>query len=405
MPVLERRRPAQRRPERQVVDDDDGVDLPPYKPLACPLTDQAKRAISELSNSRDVHRYASHIKQSISNLSQSVAEVNDATRDRHEQLRRIAAKRAESDSSQEKSQREEQVEAHAAALDAEVPGLTRDVEAALRDLLDRQAEVEDDKKALAETADYFQTLPAAPARARRRRQQNGDEDGEGDTQMEEDEAPPEQSVIDTLRQHRADKAREYQNLNVYQRYALNNDYAGFKKLLHDAVHGDSGPTLPNAKRWFDDEGNPVMPRMASAAQNVKDEGGAADDDDEDEDLVIAGEIRDYRCPLSMQELKEPFSNRVCNHTYEKQWITEMLNKAPNRRAQCVVAGCSKEFGVDDFYDDNVILRKMKRAQELQRLEEEEGSSSPDEDADEDAPRQVKRERRKRKVEAIDDDDE
>ncbi|KAJ5005617.1 E3 SUMO-protein ligase nse2 [Colletotrichum sp. SAR 10_66] len=397
-------RPAQRRPERQVVDDDD-VDLPPYEPLACPLTDQAKRAILELSNSRDVHRYASHIKQSISNLSQSVAEVNDATRDRHEQLRRIATKRAESDSSQEKSQREEQVEAHAAALDAEVPGLTRDVEAALRDLLDRQAQVEDDKKALAETADYFQTLPAAPARARRRRQQNGNEDEEGDTQMEEDEAPPEQSVIDTLRQHRADKAREYQNLNVYQRYALNNDYAGFKKLLHDAVHGDSGPTLPNAKRWFDDEGNPVMPRMAGAAQNVKDEGGAADDEDEDEDLVIAGEIRDYRCPLSMQELKEPFSNRVCNHTYEKQWITEMLNKAPNRRAQCVVAGCSKEFGVDDFYDDNVILRKMKRAQELQRLEEEEGSSSPDEDADEDAPRQVKRERRKRKVEAIDDDDE
>lgn len=61
--------------------------------------------------------------------------------------------------------------------------------------------------------------------------------------------------------------------------------------------------------------------------------------------------------------------------------------------------------MDDFYDDNVILRKMKRAQELQRLAEEEGSSSPDEDADEDAPRQVKRERRKRKVEAIDDDDE
>ncbi|KAL0941817.1 chromosomal organization and DNA repair protein [Colletotrichum truncatum] len=412
MPILDRRRPTQRRPERRVVDEDDDIELPPYEPLACPLTNEAKRAIAELSNSRDVHRYQNHIKSSITNLSQSVADINDVTRERHEMIKRLAAKRAESES-QEKSQREDEVEEHTAALDAEVPRLTKEAEAAVRDLIDRQVQLDDDKAALAETVDYYQQLPAAPSSRSRRRTRHRAEDVDGEDggaeEGEELAAPalPDQSVIDTLRQHRDEKVREYEKMNAYQRYAVNNDYAGFKKLWHDAVHGDTGAPLPNAKRWFDDAGNPVMPRTVSGdSQDVKNEGEGAEDD-EDEDVVIAGEVRDYRCPLSMQEYKEPYSNRMCSHTYEKEWIVDMLRKQPNKRSQCVVPGCSKEFGLEDFYHDDVILRKMKRAQQLQRLAEEGGSSSVDEDGDDDNPQEVRRRKlarsQKRKVEEIDDE--
>lgn len=349
MPILDRRRPTQRRPERRVADDEDddaACDLPEYEPLACHLTNEAKRAIAELSNGRDMHRYQGHIKESVKHLGNSVAAANDALRERHQEIRRLAARRAESESDSgplDKSQREEDVEAHVEnVLGVRVPELTAEMEAAMRDLVDRQIRLDDDKAALADTVDYFQRLPPAPPR--RRRQRNG-EDGEGDGEEEEDEEEPapEHSVIDTLQQHRAAKTREYERLNAYQRYALNNDYAAFRKLWHDAHHGDSGPPLPNAKRWFDDAGNPVMPRAVDS-QDAKDgAGGGAGggDEDEDEDLVIAGEVRDYRCPLSMQEYKHPYSNRLCNHTYEKQWIVEMLRKAPGQRAECVVAGCSK----------------------------------------------------------------
>ncbi|KAF6833603.1 hypothetical protein CPLU01_05479 [Colletotrichum plurivorum] len=411
MPILDRRRPAQRRPERRAADDEDDAaaagDLPEYEHLACHLTNEAKRAIAELSNGRDMHRYQSHIKESVKHLGNSVAAANDALRERHQEIRRLAARRAESDSGPlEKSQREEDVEAHVeTVLGVRVPELTAEMEAAMRDLVDRQIRLDDDKAALADTVDFFQRLPPPPARGGRRRQNEDGEEGEDD----EDEPPaPEQSVIDRLQQHREAKTREYERLNPYQRYALSNDYAAFKKLWHDAHHGDSGPPLPNAKRWFDDAGNPVLPRPFES-QDAKDEaGGAGADDDEDEDLVIAGEVRDYRCPLSMQEYKHPYSNRMCNHTYEKQWIVEMLQKAPGRRAECVVAGCSKEFGLDDFYDDQLILRKMERAKEQERAQQE-ASSSADENDDEDQPRGVKREKRlqgskRRRVETLDDDD-
>ncbi|OBR09300.1 E3 SUMO-protein ligase nse2 [Colletotrichum higginsianum IMI 349063] len=384
MPILERRRPGQRRPERRVVDDDDdvpGSDLPEYETLACPLSAEAKRAIADLSNSRDVHRYQNHVKTSIRHLGFSVVGINDAIRTRHETLKRFAEKRAESNDleSQEKSQRELDVEAHTAALEEEIPRLTAEAEAALRDLIDRQIELDDEKAALTDTVSYFQALPEQAPRQRRRPcavanadDSNAEEDGDA---VDDLLPPPDQSVIDILRQNRADKAREYQRQSAYQRYALNNDYAAFKKLWHDAVHGDTEMPLPNAKHWFDNAGNPVMPMRRSPA-NTGDEPGAQAADQSDEDIVIAGEVRDYRCPLSMQLFENPVSNN--------------------------------ELGLDDLYDDPVILRKMKRAlEEQRRLDEEAAEESSSDVEDEDEPRPVKREARskshKRKVEEIDDE--
>ncbi|GKT57693.1 chromosomal organization and DNA repair protein [Colletotrichum tofieldiae] len=417
MPILERRRPGQRRPERRVVDDDDdapGSDLPEYEPLACPLTAEAKRAIADLSNSRDVHRYQNHVKTSIRHLGFSVAGINDSIRTRQESLQRLAEKRAESNdlNSQEKSQRELDIEKQLATLDEEVPRLTAEAEAALRDLIDRQIELDDEKAALADTVSYFQTLPEQAPRQRRRTraEANADDsnaDEEGDI-VDDPPPPPDHSVIDVLRQHRADKSRDYQRQTAYQRYALNNDYAAFKKLWHDAAHGDTEMPLPNAKRWFDEAGNPVMPAVRRGPGNTTSEPGPQAADDSDEDIVIAGEVRDYRCPLSMQLFENPVSNNACSHTYEKQWIVDMLQKSPMKRARCPVAGCSIELGLDDLYDDPVILRKMKRAlEEQRRREEEEADESSSDDENEEEPRQVKREApaksHKRKVEEIDDE--
>ncbi|KAK1719111.1 zinc-finger of the MIZ type in Nse subunit-domain-containing protein [Colletotrichum lupini] len=441
MPVLSRR--GQRRPERRIADDEDDDSgpqnpLPKYEPLSCPLSAEAKRAIADLSNSRDVHRYENHLKASIRHLGFSVVGINDAVRTRHEILARFAEKRAESQSqgadsktdgldSQEKSQRELDVEAHTAALDDEVPRLTVEAEAALRDLIDRQTELLDEKAALADTVNYFQTLPEqAPLQrgGRTRAEANGrGGDADEDDNDAADESvlppPPEYSVIDILRQQRADKLTEYERMTAYQRYAVNNDYAAFKKLWHDAAHGDAEVSLPNAKRWFDDAGNPVMPTVSRRGGNGDGESaaaaaGGAEADDSDDDLVIAGENREYRCPLSMQLFKDPVSGSACSHTFEKAAITEFLRRSPGHRAQCPVAGCSKEIALNDFFDDPVILRKMKRALEQQRRREEEEEEREGEESDGngdgDGPRVVKREggrsagRKKRKVEEIVDDD-
>ncbi|KAK1689194.1 zinc-finger of the MIZ type in Nse subunit-domain-containing protein [Colletotrichum godetiae] len=438
MPVLSRR--GQRRPERRIADDEEDDDsssqnrLPEYEPLSCPLTAEAKRAIADLSNSRDVHRYENHLKASIRHLGFSVVGINDAVRIRHEALARFAEKRAESQSqgvdsktdldSQDKPQRELDIEAHTAALDEEVPRLTAEAETALRDLIDRQTELLDEKAALADTVNYFQTLPEqAPLQRGGRTRAEANGRGGGDPDEDDNDAadesvlppPPEYSVIDILRQQRAEKLTEYERMTAYQRYAVNNDYAAFKKLWHDAAHGDAEVSLPNAKRWFDDAGNPVMPVVSRGGGNANGEpAAAAEADDSDDDLVIAGENREYRCPLSMQLFQNPVSNNACSHTFEKAAITEFLRRSPGHRAQCPVAGCSKEITLTDVYDDPVILRKMKRALEQQRRREEEEEEREDDNSDgngdDDEPRVVKREgrsagRKRRKVEEIVDDDE
>ncbi|KAI3537349.1 hypothetical protein CABS03_02218 [Colletotrichum abscissum] len=405
MPVLSRR--GQRRPERRIADDED--DDSEYEPLSCPLSAEAKRAIADLSNSRDVHRYENHLKASIRHLGFSVVGINDAVRTRHEALARFAEKRAESQSHQEKSQRELDVEAHTAALDDEVPRLTAEAEAALRDLIDRQTELLDEKAALADTVNYFQTLPDGRTRAEANGR-GGDADEDDNDAADESvlPPPPEYSVIDILRQQRADKLTEYERMTAYQRYAVNNDYAAFKKLWHDAAHGDAEVSLPNAKRWFDDAGNPVMPTVSRRGGSGDGESAAAaargaEADDSDDDLVIAGENREYRCPLSMQLFKDPVSSSACSHTFEKAAITEFLRRSPGHRAQCPVAGCSKEIALNDFFDDPVILRKMKRALEQQRRREEEEEEREGEESDGNGDGDEPR-RKKRKVEEIVDDD-
>ncbi|KAF4990331.1 hypothetical protein FDECE_14419 [Fusarium decemcellulare] len=331
--------------------------LPEYEPPSCPLSDAARRDIDSLSNTRTTAVYQQQLNDSVRLLGFSVGDLHERLR---EQRERVAAQRAKrEEKGTEKSPEEERLEKHLADLEARVNALTDSSEKAIRDLIDRRAELEDEAGIIGElystaVAEASENLPDAG---------------------EDVKYPAAPSVLERFNTLRAKKKTDYTDLSVHQRYALNNDYAAFKKLWHDAMAGEEGPPLPDASRWFGPDGQPVTHISAGA--------GAVDDDDDD-DIAVAREIISINCPLTLQPMEQPYSNRKCKHTFEKAALLEYL---PVRgEAQCPQSGCSQKFSRarfdHDFYLDQAMMRRIKRtrqAQEQAAMDEDEDDGEGDDD--------------------------
>jgi hypothetical protein len=337
------------------------IALPDYEPPACPLTDTARRNLNDLSNTRTSAVYQQQVSESIRLLGFSVSDIHERLRTQRENLESQKARREEKGT--DKTEDEQRLEAHLTKFEERVNELTESSEKAVRELIDHRAELEDEAGILSELHD----ITSAEAHQQR---QDQEEQGEGDDQKDQVAAS---SVVETFNDLRVKKEAEYKNMSAHQRYALNNDYVGFKKLWHDAAAGEEGPPLPDTSRWFTQDGEPVMDGAAA---------GAADDDDDD--IAVARETISINCPLTLQPMKDPYTNRNCKHTFEKSALFEYL---PMRgESQCPQAGCSQSFSRarfdQDFFHDQAMVRRIKRARQTQAQQEMEMDEDEDEeDAD------------------------
>ena len=64
--------------------------------------------------------------------------------------------------------------------------------------------------------------------------------------------------------------------------------------------------------------NPAAARRRRLANNTN----STENDDDDDDIQMTGVISSLKCPLTLKTFKEPYSNHVCNHTFEKSAILE-----------------------------------------------------------------------------------
>lgn len=95
------------------------------------------------------------------------------------------------------------------------------------------------------------------------------------------------------------------------RYSENNDYIGFKKIIHDARHPEEdAKPLPHPSTWFLD---PTSASDPSPAGN------------EDDDLEVASERISTKCPITLLPMQDPVSSKKCPHSFEKQAIMGMIN--------------------------------------------------------------------------------
>ncbi|RBA19596.1 hypothetical protein FPRO05_09699 [Fusarium proliferatum] len=340
------------------------TELPGYEPPACPLTDTARRKLHDLSNSRSTATYQQQINESVRLLGFSVSDIHERLRMQREELSRLKLRREEKGT--EKSEDELRLEAHLPELEERINTLTAASEQAIRDMIDRRAELEDEDAMFSELHD---TASAEAAQQRQVGAQRSEQD-------DEQEPRGATSLLELYKELRQKKDTEYTKMSAHQRYALNNDYAGFKKLWHDAMAGDEGPPLPDASRWFTADGEPIM------TGDVKGAGAGVGDDDDD--IAVEREVKSINCPLTLQPMKDPYTNRNCKHTFEKAALLEYL---PMRgESQCPQAGCSQKFTRarfdHEFFQDQAMARRIKRvrlAQQQQEMMDEEDEGDGDDE--------------------------
>ncbi|KAK4105224.1 hypothetical protein N658DRAFT_512727 [Parathielavia hyrcaniae] len=395
------------------------LELPFYEPPAYPMDEKLKQKLSSMYTSRETdssrRQYEKHLSKSSVYLFESVGSINDILFARKRSLAHMAEKRR-ARGEQDKDDREASLEEYVAELDAVITELTDSSEEALRFVIDCRAELEDHQAVLGKVMEGLnaQRPPPEPKprqpkvkASRRRTAGSDDEDGDagsGDAEAQEDDddqdvadaqdVPPLTGVKELLEAARRAMTEEYDALSAHQRYAINNDYISFKKSWHDALHPEDQVPLRDPSTWFDEHGRPT-----------KDAGADANEDD---DLVIEREIIDLKCPLSLQVMKEPYSNHQCKHTFEKAAIMEFIRNNGGM-AKCPV--CSKDLRIMDLYLDVVIQRKVKRAEEAARRRGVDDTSDIEPEDDDDSSMIVGRSThikkeiaRPRRMEEIDPDD-
>lgn len=315
------------------------------------MDEKTKQKLVSMYSSRETdssrRQYEKHLGKSSTYLFESVGAINDILFARKRSLAHMAEKRRARGES-EKGEHEVSLEEYVAELDATITELTDSSEEALRLVIDCRAELEDHQAVLETVMQGINAQQPRPEskptktkeKARKRRVAGSDDEdgdaGSGDAgEQEEDEdmneaegahedVPPLVGVKELLDAARRNKTDEYDALSAHQRYAINNDYISFKKNWHDALHPEDQVPLPDPSTWFDEHGRPTKGAVAEA--------------NGDDDLVVEREIIDLKCPLSLQIMKEPYSNHQCKHTFEKAAILEFI-RSNGGLAKCPV--CSK----------------------------------------------------------------
>ncbi|KAH6843082.1 zinc-finger of the MIZ type in Nse subunit-domain-containing protein [Chaetomium sp. MPI-CAGE-AT-0009] len=363
------------------VPDDAPLELPPYEPPSYPMDEAIKRKLAALNGSRETdsarRQYEAHLAKSSTYLFESVGSINDILFARKRSLAHMIEKRR-ARGEEGTSDTQLSLEEYVAELDATITELTDSSEQALRWVIDCRAELEDHQAVLEQVMEGLNAQrprpEPRPPKIKRRAAGSDDEDGgsaagDGEEQEEEEDeivaedVPPLVGARELLEAARKAKMDEYDALSPHQRYAVNNDYISFKKNWHDALHPEDQVPLPDPSTWFDEHGNPTKDAVADA--------------NEDDDLVVEREIIDLKCPLSLQIMKEPYSNQKCRHTFEKMAIMEFI-QSNGGMAKCPV--CSEDLRIKDLYLDEVVLRKVKRAAEAARRGADETSDiEPEED--------------------------
>ncbi|RMJ22800.1 hypothetical protein PHISP_06338, partial [Aspergillus sp. HF37] len=210
-----------------------------------------------------------------------------------------------------------------------------------------------------------------------------EEDEEKDDDSEEVTAPV-QELDEKIGQCRAD----WERLSFTERYASNNAYIGFYRVVHDAKHpGDEVPPLPHSSTWFAHVEDTTAPSTSTttqrspAASRPGKRRAREPSPAESDDVAIERERVSLKCPLTLLPFRDPVTSTKCPHSFEREAIEGMLAQSPLDRpvpgagrrgrvrlVKCPV--CSLELTAEDLRSDAALLRKVRRMEAMTQREEE-----------------------------------
>ncbi|KAI9780376.1 MAG: hypothetical protein M1835_004506 [Candelina submexicana] len=367
--------------------------LPPYEPPTHALNPTAQRALATLPQTHSLRSLKQHLNNANSALTEMAGEVNDRLVRRQELRKRRRARRAAPEGEDVVEDDEEESERSVKKMGEKVEKLTSEMEKGTRKIIDAQVEMQGVEDALREIAGNVMTGSqgvggtqasgrSQASRSRRRRREDEDE-GDEESEFEDmDESQVEGGSSEEIvapskmfSQKLTEQKAKYQALSMKARYATNNEYIGFKRIVHDSRHpGEGGPPLAAASTWFPDDTttsstSPSTNTAASsrrARQQPTTTTGTAEDDNDDDEIAIASERISTKCPITLQDFKEPVTSKKCPHSFEKSAILSLINDSGMRSGgprgekavKCPV--CEMLLTPSDLTHDKVLTRRIKR---------------------------------------------
>jgi len=322
----------------------------------------------------------------------SAAEINERLNNKE-----VAGKKYRQRQQQPSSQQNAPgAEAAAAAVEADleqmrvkVESMTKRMEEGMRKVIDGRLAVEQMKEFVASAAEAARAEASTQAstlagRSQARMRRGGDdEDEDGEEEYQEftptDPSGGTQAVASVSKAWMCkldDEKIRYQSLSLGQRYAKNNEYIQFKGLVHSSRFPDGEVELPHASAWFTENGAAPQPGVT----------GAGGDEDDDDDIQIQRTKTSTKCPLTLQEFKDPVTSSKCKHSFEASAILEMIKHSKEivgaqpagrgkttggeKAVRCPVASCDHMLTKNDLHKDKTIMYHIARLQRARRLEEE-----------------------------------
>ena len=361
--------------------DSRGNDLPTYQSPTHPLNDAAHAALAALLRPGapcSTKWLEESLTLTTANLAESAGEINDRLTERTEVTRKSKAKRAR-DQPEGAEKADAADDEELAKLRSRIGGMTQRMDAALRSAIDGQAALcamRDTVSALyTQSSDLAGGVQTQTAGSQATVASTHPFDTPAARTQTQTTVPALASRFAPAMENHMDG---YMALPLGARYADHNDYVSFKRTVHDAQHpGNNAPPMPNASTWFPSAAAPM------AGVTARTNGGTGEDAESDDEIAIAGQTISTRCPLTLQEFKEPLTSKLCPHSFEKSAIMSLIKEQRPMTAgrgrpvpavwtptvQCPVPGCHKVLGEADLMFDVVLVRKIKRTQRIQEAVE------------------------------------
>ncbi|KAG7443100.1 uncharacterized protein BT62DRAFT_1035462 [Guyanagaster necrorhizus] len=143
------------------------------------------------------------------------------------------------------------------------------------------------------------------------------------------------------------RSQEYSAKTTRQKYAKNEQYKAFKQAVYEVDH----PNEP-------------MPPMTEL---IDKENG--DESDDDVDIEVGGVTQDYKCPITLRLIEEPYTSNICKHSFSKAAIKEMFRNECDAK-KCPASGCRASFRLSDCVPNRDLARKIKAYERRKKRAEE-----------------------------------
>ena len=358
--------------------------LPEYEAPTFSLNPAAQRALAALTQASSLRKLEKELGEAQAAVSNAAAEVNDrfvAKEKKVEEHKKRKRKEEQEGTAAADGSQDESVDKNLEELRDRVDRMTQRMDESMRKLIDGQHGVQHIKDSLASTAEDARAHASTQASTQQVRSQRRQRraSGSGSEEEDEDEQYPDFEPTDPTSGTQAPQSARnaftakletaktrYQSHSMAARYTENNDYVEFRRVVHDARNQDSDVPLPHASEWFPEGDVPAPGITARPRAN-------ANEEDDDDDIAIERTTISTKCPLTLQEFKNPLSSKKCTHSFERDAIMELIT-ASRGPVQCPVPGCQQVLAKTDLHLDQVLLRKIKRIQRAKELEEEEADS-------------------------------